>query len=363
MKKNKKILIVILGSLFFILMIGTLFASNSSLFKGAFSFKKIRLTVKPLVPAKNFPLLADNSCFKKSFKMGFILAVRNQNEATPQRIAMLNRIKTTFASSFHIATNNLATMDTIDSVAIVQVDDSMFNAADEFEAGALNTQKVVQAFYRSHDDLYDFLTIFNTSEPIGGLSQRHITVKQNIRGISNPVAGVDNSIYDRTNEYGSSGKLLGYNDMRNIDGYIPVEDLVQSGLLHETGHQWCCYVGSNFDGNAGQLKILHDGIHYYTGLQCPYEEGCPMESAHWVVNADGITYSRYYSPDDRAPKYEPFTLYFMGLLPGNKYSERIPLFNAGVIGVNFNPDHATLFDSISVNDIIDFADPISCAAH
>jgi hypothetical protein len=286
-------------------------------------------------------------CESKQYKMVFILLVKNPNDATSDRLTKLSWIKNEFSQDFYIATRNLASMDTKDDIYIM-TDQPAFNAEVTYPA----TPGITKKFYETHNDIYDFISIY-TAFPTEAY-QQHPTVVQNIKGI-----GL--SLYDNSETYGSKGKLKGVNFMGSIDMYS-MEKVAINGLLHETGHQWCCYVGDNFVRGQGgaKLEIIQQGIHFYKGLQFPYEGGCAMGSEYWISNLDGTFRVGGYDPKF-AQKYHPFQLYFMGLLPDAEYSTKFWIYDAGIPNVEeWNFASATPYKQVSVNDIIEVEGEREC---
>ncbi len=281
-------------------------------------------------------------CNQSNFKMAFIILKLKGNEVSQTSIDTLNSIKEAFSKNFAHATNNLAAMDTSYPIQIIEL-----NSEEE-----KNNPVVAQRFYSHNPDDFDFLSIYGegiTPTLAGG---NHVTIKNNIVGLGQP-------IIDITTQYGSlvNHRLKGINymfDLKKDEFNKEGERLYSSGLLHETGHQWCCYLGKNFNGqNTSMVEIIIQNIHFYAGLESPYDVGDPMGSTYWVSNNDG-TYRRGEFQWNEKRKYHPFVLYFMGILSESEYDTKFNLYNAGSAdtGKSFNTDRATYYKSISVNDII-----------
>jgi hypothetical protein len=277
--------------------------------------------------------------------MAFILLARDKSEITQEIINAANEAKENFSQAFHYATGNMAYMDTSYPI-ITMIDESLTD--EDFEYKSRVMSKITNKFYETNPDDFDFITIhpvFEVNIP-GGFAAYHLEVKRNIQGI-----GRDSAL-DATTVYGSKGKLLGLN--------IQLQTLWTSSLLHETGHYWCCYVGDDFaQGKDGaKLEIIQQGIHFYRGLQSPYETGTPMNSDNWVSNGDG-TFRR--EDKEGIQRYHPFQLYFMGLLPKEEYATKFWIYDAGLpASGEMNFEHAVPYKQISVNDIIDVTGERTC---
>ena len=291
------------------------------------------------------PQFSENvDCESKHFKMAFVLVAPSANDVTPERLNKLEAIKNEFSRAFAEATRNLASMDTSDDITVILAQD-------------INVFDINKKFYEIHDDIYDFISIYYAPLPnLSASIQGHAPLVQNIKGIGSP-------LLDNSNRYWTSGKLKGHNIMGSIDMYrldassLP---LAMNGLLHETGHQWCCYVGDNFARGEGgaKLEILWQGIHLYVGLQTPDEEGDAMKAGHWVPNNDGTYKNR--TPGVGPTKYHPFVLYFMGLLPKEEYDIKFQIFDAGGIDGMWNLERAIPYKEVSVGDIIEVAGERVC---
>lgn len=291
-------------------------------------------------------------CENNHYKMAFILLVKNSNDTTSNRIAKLSTIKDNFSQYFFTATENMAQMDTSDDIYVMVASDSMFDRYHNESANYVISNEVTKKFYEEYNNIYDFISIytaFSTDE-----YQNHVIVIQNIKGIGM-------SLVNYSDIYGSKDKLKGVNFMGSIDMYNASDPSSINGLLHETGHQWCCYAGDNFvQGQDGaKLEIIQEGIHFYVGLQSPYEIGTPMGSRHWVVNNDAT-----FRADNKNgfEKYHPFQLYFMGLLPTEEYNSEFQIYNAGITG-SWNFESAIPYKQVSVNDIIKLEGQRGCISN
>lgn len=289
---------------------------------------------------------SDHACNQNSFRMAFILLTNPGTSPSNNQLTFLNQVKNNFENDFNEATYGLARMK-VDPLFIIEKTSAMF------EEGLPVETEITKKFYETHPDNFDFISIYTTFEIGAAGKQWHNTIKNTIQGI-----GMEPS--DNAALYGSKGRLRGTNMMRNIPENPSDARVSQSyALLHETGHQWCCYAGTSFTGqHTGQLEITEGTGHYVRGLNSPYPYGDPNNSDHWQPNGDG-TYSRSSIPAGALVHYHPFTLYFMGLLPKDAYDIKYQIFNSG-LPPNFNFTTATLYSDISVTDIINALGPRTC---
>lgn len=292
------------------------------------------------------------SCDKKQYTMAFVL-VAKQGEATGARIKKLTVIKDSFGKSFKDATYGLAQMNTSDPVRVFTIDDSLI----DYTNNTFDQSAVLKQFYERYSDKYDFISFYSTFEKPG--AQIHLIVQQKVEGI-----GSNESKYNDSNikQFNAGQQLLGLNLMENIDMYQD-RDVTSSirGLLHETGHQWCCYAGDDFNQgkNNPRLEIIQQGVHFYRGLAALDKGGDPMDSDYWVEQKPGI-FSRE-NDANLTGKYHPFQLYFMGLLSPEEFDKQYAVYNTGIVGKNFDPANATFYKTVSVNDIIKVMGERKCA--
>jgi len=293
-------------------------------------------------PSKRCARFAENvDCENKNYRMAFILLVENHDDATSARLNKLSDIKKGFAAYFSIATQGMAQMKTSSDITVITTKKEKLDSDSTNEIAS-----IIREFYQTHDDIYDFISLYFSFRAYT-LRQSHATVVSNIENI-----GMF-KLYDDSLFYGSGGKLKGINFMDNIDMYEFYED--QNGainaLLHETGHQWCCYVGDDFaqGQNQPRLEIIQQGMHWYKGLHAPYRHGTALGAAYWEPNQDN-TFNMVV--EYGVTKYHPFTLYLMGLLSEREYSKKFPLYDAGLIG-NWNFQNVVPYNEISVDDIIE----------
>lgn len=349
LKKRNNILLlgIILVSLMFLLF----FSLNGKFLQG-----NLNLVYNLNTPAKNISSKVDlalSRCFP-SYKSAFILLYKNKAELTAKRQEVFNTMKNDFHVSFAYATKNLASMDTSDEIVDMPFDDSLLENYGNYKV--ISPQAVAKKFYQNHDDKYDFIIISKAfSEDDKPDAQAYYTpVVQNITGIGKPLS-------DISKQYGSKGKLEGVIILRMIDLFdIPlnIQPTPSRELLHEVGHKWCCYVGSNFMGNHQGLEILRNGVHLYSGIESTFGDISPMGANHWVPNPDGTYKSS--NDDQLQPFYSPIELYLMGLLPKSEYNKKYPIYD---FCMGKNPQceqHASLYGYVSINDIIQNAGARTC---
>ncbi len=301
----------------------------------------------------------DSSCEDDDadFNMRFVLLVNSEEQATSERIEFLNQTKTLFEDSFDRATDGLAKMNTSEEVVVLDI--SQIEGAFT-SSGKLNFTDIAKAFYEIYPDNFDFLSFYTAFNPEAMVSSS----TQFYRRAKSQIEGIGLNIFDSTESYGSEdGKLRGLLFLGLVDSYINnteeelTRNTTQNALLHETGHEWCCYIGSNF-GEGSSLEIKQQSIHYYVGLQSQDFIKSAMNAHSWESNESGGFSDRGVLNEEGNIglfKYHPFTLYFMGVLPESRYDEQYDLYDAGEWGVpgGIDQENAVFYKKVSVDDIIE----------
>ena len=209
-------------------------------------------------------------------------------------------------------------------------------------------QEITKIFYENNPDKFDFISIYPATSNFSRVSTSYAQAQSFIKGIGGT------SYYDDSITFGSNHKLLGsayYRDyLENMNSVSAYSSALK--LLHETGHQWCCFAGSS-------LGILDQhNIHFYNGLDSQYENGAAMGSYPWISNGDGTyrTTIKELQEGEQPNKYHPFALYFMGFYNSSNFD-----FNKkfGVYDAN-SVNRATLLKEISIQDIINVEGEREC---
>ncbi len=311
--------------------------------------------------SNTFNFGTSHTCNQNNFKFAFVLLGRDQADISQSKIDKLNNIKSKFKTDFEYATGNLATADVSYPVQTMIDDGRLMDP----EKTGFYRHWIANKFLESNPDEFDFIVGFTGFT--GTNQQDNFIVDPDVYGIG--IDGVVDTINNLERTYGFKQNGVITNRLKSVVywstiGGLDAYDLSHSnGLLHEVGHHWCCYVGDNFakGTNNAQLEIIQQGIHFYRGLKSPFTTGTPMNSDNWVANGDG-SYRRVNAEGPQ--KYHPFQLYFIGLLNRNNYdfAKKFTVYNAGVVGEDFNDQQASPYKEVSINDIIAVEGERRCSA-
>lgn len=125
-------------------------------------------------------------------------------------------------------------------------------------------QAIAKEFFKTHKDEYDFLAIFTNYDfqlPKDAIAF-YQNVKNDIKGI-----GLDPE-YNRTEFYGSKGKLQGTIDMGNLlklatNKLDPKYQFVIDTLSHEMLHRWGAFVKfRDWNGNESEGLLGYQKVHW-----------------------------------------------------------------------------------------------------
>ena len=294
-------------------------------------------------------------CNQTEFKTAFILLVEDMENVTQEILDQANFYREQTSTAFAGATNGLASMDTSTPLFIMETEDEMLG---EFKQLA-HLEIVTNNFYETNPDDYDFIIVFTTFDYLGTGTPTYYAA------VTNQIEGIGLFLDDLASFYGSEGQLKGVVPLYDWYGfplkYPHLTSITINLILHEIGHCWGVYVGDSFTGDGDEELGLKDylpgfenygtsggGVHFYGGLESPYETGSLMYANYFIPNGDG-TFKRE-NDETGIKKYHPFMLYFMGLLPKSEYSTKYQIYDQGPGGAN--ADNATPYKKVSVNDII-----------
>ncbi|MBI5871530.1 hypothetical protein HZB88_00395 [archaeon] len=287
------------------------------------------------------PPITLTGCEDTNYSMAFILVANNRSEITSDLVNNLNAIRNAFPNTFYTGTYGLATMNTNYSIVTYSKDE--LSGIDYGNQKVYPLESIVNDFYKTNPDNFDFITIFATQD-FSPEQTEHKIFQNRIVGLGSPPLG---GMFNRVLVPDLNVKrLLGIS-------FYAYPNIIQQSTpdLHELGHQWCCYLGDNFvpDNNNLNLGIIQDGIHYYMGLDAPMGAREPMGAHYWLPNGDG-SYRVGDKGSTEPQKYHPFTLYLMGLYDENNFdfNENFTIYYAPSDMQNA----AWPVKKININDII-----------
>lgn len=248
----------------------------------------------------------------RRYTMGMVLVVPNGTTASQVTAltTLTNGIGRMLPDHWSAATSGLSTMATsADTYVLVDTDGTLLGPA------ALDTTLAAGKFYRSNADVYDFLTFFPFTE--------RGEYRHEIRQQSEP------GTYGVAPNYLPPGvsQVKGYNVIAISPSFYlsAVPRGYMQVMLHETHHQWCCFVntpaGYGLDPIA--LTPIEAGrVHWSAWLFIPPSPKYPIVGGDasgwgWIDNRDGSYTIDCSQPDPGIPgnyAYPKLGLWMMGLI-------------------------------------------------
>ena len=195
-----------------------------------------------------------------------------------------------------------------------------------------------QLFYKYHADEFDFINYVLAPGYVG--NRFHGNISSTAQGIGlKPSSG--------NPQFGSKGRLLGYNVFPVIDFY----DGANNGYIHEIGHQWINQLSNTF---------LKDGIPHWPvsnlatavmGFSLP-GTGAGGSFPYTFIEV-GDSYRLNVNPEG-GPLFNQWELYLMGLISASEVTMPALLFKDQNVSVQAGGSvfPKSAFNSYTINDLI-----------
>jgi hypothetical protein len=188
-----------------------------------------------------------------TFKIAFVILGRSQADVSVENFNKVNEIKEEFRRNFEYATYGLATADVSYPVKIIIDDGNLMNP----EKTEFFRDMIGAKFLETNPDEFDFIIAFADFRKDASSQMDSLTVYSDVLGIGKDYA-VRTDL--KTDIYKYENEGLKTNRLRSIVYWSTPVELEflnidsSSGLLHEIGHHWGVFVGSDF--SAGKLVDL-----------------------------------------------------------------------------------------------------------
>lgn len=216
-----------------------------------------------------------------------------------------------------------ASFDTL-GIAVLEDDGTILRPA----GGQVRLDPVAatRAFYRTHDDDYDFVCFYAASSipyaviPNTSAFAYEVNVVQDVQGL-----GL--GLWDYTKDFGSGGRLRSITNMNRLAAYPadPFQNMLVTNntmdvLAHEAGHRWLAYVANDSAGTATD-SFLGAGFAHWNFY---YDSDAALLGGNdWADNGDGT-----WTSVEATARYGPLELYLMGYLPPDSVGAQTVLYDA-----------------------------------
>ena len=220
----------------------------------------------------------------------------------------------------------LPTTSTFDTLGIAVLEDDGTILRPAGEQVRLDPVAATRAFYRTHDDDYDFVCFYAASTvpyvviPNTSAFAYEINVVQDVQGI-----GL--SLWEYTKDFGSGDRLRSICNMNTLAAYPadPFQDMLVTNntmdvLAHEAGHRWLAYVDNDSAGTT-TASFLGAGLAHWNFY---YDSDAGLLGGNdWADNGDDT-----WTSVEATTRYGPLELYLMGYLPPDSVGAQTVLYDA-----------------------------------
>ncbi|MBI1357757.1 MAG: hypothetical protein GC160_25750 [Acidobacteria bacterium] len=247
-----------------------------------------------------------------------------------------------------------------------------------FQPPDINFVPLLQKFYLSHEDAYDFVVIFHDFEiPLENAGFAfYLGIRNYVQGVGPYPAGFESeNVFDFGQDLGSDFRLQGLIYMGDLDKY-PADPAARidrdegvyvnttlSILAHEAGHRFLTrtlFLDKPSGLYSGEL-LGRQGSHWSFFYN---SDGSFMEGMRIVDHGPGAAPYRFESTE-AFRRFGPMDLYLLGLIPPEQVPASFFVRNPDIEGGSFNPARqplaGLLFNGdrvdISIDDIVETMGP------
>ncbi|MEE2787279.1 MAG: dickkopf-related protein [Myxococcota bacterium] len=250
--------------------------------------------------------VAKKKTLSKMQRAGVVQACSAQSKNFKKREAKRSRLRRMRrgAPRSNTTTLTVSTSKYHPDVVVIE-DDGTILSSDDMDLCA-----AAQAFYRRFPDNRDFLFVFGQ-----GGRQRAAQFNAYYQSYQNAVRGIGKPVFNKSNECGSAGRLLGLSNMNGTDKWkaylAPALDLWPAGVIaHEIGHQWIAGLHRPVKGN--RLTNPDYPQHWQPLVDT---DASIMYGNNWIkVGKDKFLTTSFPIPG----KFSKLDLYLMGLIPASE---------------------------------------------
>lgn len=170
------------------------------------------------------------SCGLSDLRLGIVIVANRA--LTKDEMGVLRDTIYRLPGYYSQATEKLGTVSPENNVVVMDFDKTF----DDAEHASLSFEEVARTYYDVHNDDIDFLAVFHT---VYNDRKNHDEIARYVP-VSNVISGTGKSVYNRSNEFGSLGRLKGVLDMGHISQYAgdvgKGPNLTLGTLVHEIMH-------------------------------------------------------------------------------------------------------------------------------
>jgi hypothetical protein len=182
---------------------------------------------------------------------------------------------------------------------------------DVVTRGSVLPSDVVRTFYDLFPDSYDFVAVV---QPVTSFNNRYYS------GVQNDTQGLGLSLFDRSAQYGSAGRLQGI-VLFPVSSYF---DLGETAASHEIGHRWINFLDSPLLASGEPHWPISSLARGLMGFNIP---GSNVGGTFSYVLHEQPSGDYLLECADPIREYLDFDLYLMGLIPPDSVGEHFVFTN------------------------------------
>jgi uncharacterized protein (TIGR03437 family) len=218
---------------------------------------------------------------------------------------------------------------------------------------------LAQQFYRTHEDAYDYLVIYNNMD-IAAMSDGVVAYENTVRSRG---SGYGSGVRDDGALYASPARLQAILNMGPLSEYpadpnalVParasVGDTPITTLGHETGHLFLAYASVPDAGNPANLPMLgFQNAHWAFTYD---SEASLLEGERIADRGPGVAYR--FLTTDTVQGYSPLDQYLMGFLPASSVPDTFYVSGTPAGMQQWHPIRGFSFDgsrqNVSIDDVV-----------
>jgi uncharacterized protein (TIGR03437 family) len=218
---------------------------------------------------------------------------------------------------------------------------------------------LAQQFYRTHEDAYDYLVVYNNMD-IAAMSDGVVAYENTVRSRG---SGYGADARDDGALYGSAARLQAILNMGPLSEYpadpnapvparAPVGDTPLTTLGHETGHLFLAYASVPDAANAANFPMLgYQNAHWAFTYD---SEASLLEGERIVDRGPGVSYR--FLTTDTVQGYSPLDQYLMGFLPAASVADTFYVAGTPAGMQQWHPVKNYGFDgnrqNVSIGDVV-----------
>ena len=231
-----------------------------------------------------------------------------QGDLKDEDVNQIVRYQNALPGHWKKATDSYSEIDTSFPLVLLQNEPGLFTRINKFNRFDVG-HEVGFAFYEKANDTFDFLIIF-TNFPVGEKNEATFSP------VTNAISGIGKYQLDRSEIFGSRGKLKGIINMGDIitfsDDTPRLIDSALNSITHEILHQWSGALYFIDDKGVLNSSLLSEDLYHWS----PWVTfTSPLGGFGWDEVRSGVFAKDSNLSETVARNFSTLDLYAMGFIP------------------------------------------------